>query len=166
MWNSRGSQLDVPAPSSSPDLEPPLPRTGPAEVQRPASGTVRTSAWLGPSIEIKGKISGNEDLHIDGKVEGPVSLGGHRLTVGRSGEVTAEVAAREIIVYGKINGNVRGGERIEIKRDGSVIGDLTTARIVIEDGAYFKGRIEIARGNKQAEPAVESLVPVQAAKLS
>ncbi len=165
MWSNRGSQLEGATPSSSPELEPPLARTGPVEASRPASGTVRTTAWLGPSIEIKGKISGDEDLQIDGKIEGPVSLGSHRLTVGRSGEITAEVAAREIIVYGKITGNLRGNERIEIKRDGSVIGDLTTARIVIEDGAYFKGRIEITRNNKQAELSPESLVPVQAAKL-
>jgi len=118
---------------------------------------VHTGARLGPSVAVKGAISGNEDLHIDGKVEGPISLGGHRLTVGRSAEVTAEVVAREVVVYGKVNGNLRARDRIEIRKDGSVIGDLTTARLLIEDGAYFKGHIEIDRNNKLAGTELDSL---------
>ena len=129
-------------------VETPLPHTPASETARPGSPVARTTAWLGPSIEVKGKISGNEDLHIDGKVEGPISLGNHRLTVGRSGQVSAEAVAREIIVHGKVNGNLQAQDRIEIKKDGSVIGDLATARIMIEDGAYFKGSIKI---DKSAE---------------
>ncbi len=109
--------------------------------------SVRTTAWLGQSIRVKGEISGDEDLQIDGKVEGPISLGGHRLTVGRSAEVNADVKAREVVVYGKLNGDLHARDRIEIKKDGSVVGDLNTARVMIEDGAYFKGSIEIDRSN-------------------
>jgi len=94
---------------------------------------------------MKGKISGNEDLHVDGTVEEPISLKCYRLTVGPSAKVIAEVVAREVVVYGKVYGNLRARDRIEIKKDGSVVGDLTTARILIEDGAYFKGNIEIER---------------------
>src|SRR5713226_6798856 len=124
----------------------PSPATGAetrSDSSRPASATVRAAAWLGPSLRVKGEISGNEDLHVEGKVEGPISLGGHRLTVGRSAEVTAEIIAREVVVFGKVDGDLRARDRIEIKKDGSVVGDLSTARVMIEDGAYFKGTIEI-----------------------
>jgi len=95
---------------------------------------------------MKGEISGNEDLHIDGSVEGLIQLEDRKLTVGASAKVTADVVAREVVVYGSVKGNLRARDRIEIKKDGSVVGDLTTARIMIEDGAYFKGSIEIDRG--------------------
>ncbi len=90
-----------------------------------------------------GEILGDEDLSVDGNVEGPISLGGHRLTVGSSGRVAGDVVAREVVVYGAIDGDVRARDRIEVKKAGSLTGDLTTARMVIEDGAYFKGHIEI-----------------------
>jgi cytoskeletal protein CcmA (bactofilin family) len=103
------------------------------------SGTAR----LGGSLHVKGEITGNEDLHIDGSVEGLVQLEDRKLTVGASAKVTADIIAREVVVYGNVKGNLRARDRIEIKKDGSVVGDLTTARIMIEDGAYFKGSIEI-----------------------
>src|SRR5580698_2951414 len=101
------------------------------------------TARLGASLHIKGEITGNEDLQIDGSVEGLVQLEDRKLTVGASARVTADLIAREILVYGNVKGNLRARDRIEIKKDGSVVGDLTTARIMIEDGAYFKGSIEI-----------------------
>ncbi len=125
---------------------------------RPAIPTARASAWLGPSVIVKGEISGDEDLQIDGKVEGPVSLGGHRLTIGRTAHMTAELVAREIVVYGKVDGDLRARDRIEIKKDGAVVGDLTTARIVIEDGAYFKGKIEIDRNTTQVGADLQTLL--------
>jgi cytoskeletal protein CcmA (bactofilin family) len=104
-----------------------------------------------PSFPLAGKptieseTTGNENLSIDGAIEGPISLKCHTLTVGRTARVKAEVVAHEVIVYGKLSGNLRAGNRIEIKKDGSVIGDLTAARILIEDGAYFKGKVQIER---------------------
>ncbi len=144
MWTSKEAPPAVPSTSRQPGLAPISPLT-PTDTTRPAGAALRNTAWLGPSIDVKGKISGNEDLYIDGKVEGPISLTGHRLTVGQNAQVSAEVVAREIVVYGKISGNLSALDRIEIKKDGSVTGDLTTTRISIEDGAYFKGRIEIDR---------------------
>jgi cytoskeletal protein CcmA (bactofilin family) len=124
---------------------------------RPSAPAARSVACLGESIEVKGKISGEEDLQVDGKVEGPISLQGQRLTVGRTGQLSSEVAAREVVVYGKVHGNVRASDRVEIKKDGSVTGDVITARISIEDGAFFKGRIEIERGKQGSSIAeVES----------
>jgi cytoskeletal protein CcmA (bactofilin family) len=114
----------------------------------PSSGTAR----LGPGLHVKGEISGNEDLHVDGSVEGLVQLDERKLTVGASAKVTADVVAREVVVYGSVKGNLRARDRIEIKKDGSVVGDLSTARIMIEDGAYFKGSIEIDRkGEKEVD---------------
>ena len=106
---------------------------------------------------MKGEISGNEDLYIDGTVEGLVHLDQRKLTVGATAKLTADVIAGEVIVYGSVKGNVRGKGKIEIKKDGSVNGDLTTAQIIIEDGAYFKGSIEIEKSmEKEADKNVSS----------
>ena len=105
-------------------------------------------ARLGSTLHVKGEITGNEDLLIDGSVEGLVQLEDRKLTVGASAKVTADVIAREVVVYGNVKGNLRARDRIEIKKDGSVVGDLTTARISIEDGAYFKGPIEIDKAGE------------------
>jgi cytoskeletal protein CcmA (bactofilin family) len=117
----------------------PLDSTYPASSDRGSS----VSARLGASLHVKGEITGNEDLAIDGTIEGLVHLEDRKLTIGASARVTADVIAREVVVYGNVKGNLRARDRIEIKKDGSVVGDLTTARIMIEDGAYFKGAIEI-----------------------
>ncbi len=114
-------------------------------------------ARLGPSLHVKGEISGNEDLHVDGAVEGLVHLEERKLTVGATAKLTADVIAGEVIVYGSVKGNIRGKGKIEIKKDGSVNGDLTTAQIIIEDGAYFKGSIEIEKSaEKEADKNVSS----------
>jgi cytoskeletal protein CcmA (bactofilin family) len=112
-------------------------------------------------MKIKGQISGNEDLLVDGTVEGPISVGQHKLTVGHNGQVTSGLAAREIVVYGKVAGNQKVvSESIEIKKDASVIGNVTTRRVVIEDGAGFKGSIEIEQSSKQVDSKDNS--PAQA----
>jgi cytoskeletal protein CcmA (bactofilin family) len=138
----------------------------PNEATRPApaaapSGTSR----LGASLHIKGEITGNEDLHIDGNVEGLVHLEDRKLTVGTTAKLTADVIARDVVVYGNVKGNLRARDRLEIKKDGSVVGDLSTARIVIEDGAYFKGSIEINRPGEGAD-AAEKPTYVRAARSS
>ena len=131
---------------------------------RPGSPTARTLACLGSTVRVKGEISSGEDLQIDGQVEGPISVQGHRLTLGRAAQVSSEIAAREVIVYGKATGNLQARERLEIKKDGEVIGDIRTARISIEDGAYFKGHIEIERAKSPLQGDDESVkIPVGAA---
>jgi cytoskeletal protein CcmA (bactofilin family) len=154
MWTKQ-QQNEVP--SYSPTPVPPVSPAASSAANygtRPSAPSARNVACLGESIEVKGKISGEEDLQVDGKVEGPVALQGQRLTVGRTGQLNSEVIAREVVVYGKVHGNVRATDRVEIKKDGSVTGDVITARISIEDGAFFKGRIEIERG-KQSASATE-----------
>jgi cytoskeletal protein CcmA (bactofilin family) len=114
------------------------------DAMRPLGGaTSGATARLGASLHVKGEISGNEDLLVDGSVEGLIQLDDRKLTVGATAKVTADIIAREVVVFGVVKGNLRAKDRIEIKKDGSVNGDLTTARIMIEDGAYFKGSIEI-----------------------
>jgi cytoskeletal protein CcmA (bactofilin family) len=155
MWGNK--KPETPQPTTAKAPERPAPVAKPASVTtegiamstdalRPLSTTTSGStARLGASLHVKGEISGNEDLHIDGSVEGLIQLDDRKLTVGASAKLTADVVAREVVVYGSVKGNLRARDRIEIKKDGSVVGDLTTARIMIEDGAYFKGSIEIDR---------------------
>ena|SRR5277367_4578916 len=126
----------------------PLDSYGSAPVDRSSGSGI---ARLGSSLHIKGEITGNEDLAIDGSVEGLIQLEERKLTIGASARVTADVIAREVVVYGNVKGNLRARDRIEIKKDGSVVGDLTTARIMIEDGAYFKGSIEIDKAGEASD---------------
>src|SRR5258707_15748440 len=109
----------------------------------------RATARLGASLHVKGEISGNEDLLIDGSVEGLITLDERKLTVGATAKVTADIIAREVVVYGTVKGNLRAKDRIEIKKNGSVNGDLTTSRIMIEDVPYFKGSIEIDKTDQK-----------------
>ncbi len=164
MWNNKQQQNDFP--SSSPAQAPAAPAASfnSAAAARPTPPTAKNLSCLGASLEIKGQVSGDEDLQVDGKITGPVSLGGQKVTVGRTGQLNSEVSAREIVVYGKVTGNLRARDRVEIKKDGSVVGDITTARISVEDGAYFKGRIEIERAKQNVGAEAEhEEVPVGAA---
>lgn len=110
-------------------------------------------AVLGKSVIVKGQIYSREDLTIDGEVEGTVELQEHRLTVGPNGKVTASVKAREIVVLGTIHGNVETSDKIDIRKEAKLVGDIKTARVVIEDGAYFKGNIDIVRAEAAPRPA-------------
>ena len=114
----------------------------------------RGSASIGKSVTIKGQIFSREDLIVDGEIEGAIELNDHRLTVGPNGRVRAGIKAREIVVLGSIEGNVEALDKIDIRKDAKLIGDIKTARIVIEDGAYFKGSIDIVKTDapKQAQP--------------
>jgi cytoskeletal protein CcmA (bactofilin family) len=135
------------------------PQAAPTTLQR--AGYLSTeAARLGPSLRVKGGISGSEDLLIEGSVEGLVELEGRKLTIGTRAKVTGDIIAGEVVVNGNVKGNVRAKNRIEIKKDGSVIGDLITAQIMIEDGAYFKGSIEIERG---ADETAEKRLSTQTA---
>jgi cytoskeletal protein CcmA (bactofilin family) len=148
MWTKQQPEPESssPAPAAKPSVVAFSSPSTPAPISSPARGSAR----LGSSLQIKGHITGTEDLQIDGKVDGPISLRGHELTVGRTAELTSEIHARGVVVYGKVTGNLHARDRVDVKSDGSVVGDISTARISIEDGAQFKGRIEIDPTKSQA----------------
>jgi cytoskeletal protein CcmA (bactofilin family) len=121
-------------------------------------------ATVGKGLFIKGEITGSESLFIDGKIEGSINLPGNRVTVGRNGQVAASISAREIVVLGKVRGNVTASDRVDIRAEGSLTGDVTAARISIEDGAFFKGGIDIRKAEQKTPAPVPSPVPAESAK--
>jgi cytoskeletal protein CcmA (bactofilin family) len=172
MWNRRKEEENVPKPAPVAPISSAFPKEGIPMSTLPSrpSGEPHSphldaprggSAVIGKSVMIKGQISSREDLTIDGEVEGTVELQEHRLTIGPNGKVMASVKAREIVVLGTIHGNVETTDKLEIRKDAKLVGDVKTARIVIEDGAYFKGNIDIVRA-ETARPAPASK-PQQAA---
>ena len=115
------------------------------------------SATIGKAVKIVGQIFSKEDLYVDGDVEGTVEALEHKLTIGPNGTVHAAVKAREVVALGTIQGNVEATEKIEIRKDAKLVGDIRTARIIIEDGAYFKGSIDIVK----PEPAKAAPKPAR-----
>jgi cytoskeletal protein CcmA (bactofilin family) len=178
MWGKKPEQQPAPPATSELNSEmPPKPASTPVEANKMSTDAMRPlgtpsstgTARLGASLHVKGEITGHEDLLVDGSVEGLVQLEDRKLTVGATAKVSADVIAREVVVYGSVKGNLRARDRIEIKKDGSVVGDLTTARIMIEDGAYFKGSIEIdktadASGSDLDKPAYARAVAAASPK--
>ncbi len=125
----------------------------------------RGSAAIGKSVKVVGQIYAKEDLYIDGNVEGTVECLENRLTVGPHGMLQASIKAREVLAIGSVQGNVEATERIEIRKDAKLVGDIRTARIIIEDGAYFKGSIDIVKPEPPKvapKPAAPSVVPAAA----
>jgi cytoskeletal protein CcmA (bactofilin family) len=133
--------------------------TEPTPVAAPRNAALNTNeqATIGKSLVIKGEVSGSESLYIDGRVEGSINLPGNRVTVGRNGIVNANINAREIVVIGKLKGNLTASDRVDIRNEGSLTGDVVAQRISIEDGAFFKGGIDIRKPGQgqKVEPVAE-----------
>jgi len=110
-------------------------------------------AHIGKSVIIKGELSGSEDLYVDGQVEGSIELSGNRLIIGPHGQVRARVNAKGVIVQGKLEGNIQAGERVELTKSAILVGDIATQRVAIEEGAYFKGKVDIQREGARTEAA-------------
>lgn len=157
MWKARPEDNRLPL-SGSPTSQPapanggmaasnPTPRESSKFSPEPQRGDV---GHIGKSVVIRGELSGSEDLYLDGEIEGTVNLRDHKLVIGPNGKIKATITAREIVVHGKVEGNIGGCERVELKRSSALTGDISTHRIVIEDGAMFKGGVEIkeSRENK------------------
>lgn len=127
----------------------------PTPVAAPRNALMSTTeqATIGKSLVIKGEVTGSEALYIDGRVEGSINLPGNRVTVGRNGVVSANITAREVVVIGKVKGNMTASDRVDIRNEGSLTGDVIAARISIEDGAYFKGGIDIQKPSQKANGA-------------
>jgi cytoskeletal protein CcmA (bactofilin family) len=155
MWNKSRKEELPPRPEPAPAGAPGGPAreaipTSAYPSRRPDETTTRTAALVGKSLVVTGKIGGKEDLVVDGRVDGDIDLPENCLTIGNGGHVQGGVRAREIIVYGAVQGNMEASERIQIRRSARVVGDLRTARPVIEEEAYFKGNIETVRAEKPA----------------
>jgi cytoskeletal protein CcmA (bactofilin family) len=129
------------------------PAPAPAAAVRPVvAEPARGVAAIGKSVIIKGQILAREDLYLDGEMEGTVEVPEHRLTIGPHAKLQASIRAREVVVLGGVNGNVDAIEKIDIRKDARLIGDIKTGGIVIEDGAFFKGSIDIVRPEPGRQP--------------
>ena len=163
MWNKRKEEEYPAKPAAAPatsslggkESYPAMSTTTASSYHPPERGM----AVIGKSVMIKGQIMSKEDLTVDGEVEGSIELHENRLTVGPHGRVQAGVKAREIVVLGTIHGNVETTDKIEIRKDAKLVGDIKTARIVIEDGAYFKGSIDIVKAEVKPPPPAPKPAP-------
>ncbi len=166
MWKPTNQPNITPASTPEPQrtFQPPQ---EPVLATRPPSASVSTpqeQATLGKSLVIKGEVTGSESLYIDGRVEGSINLPGNRVTVGRNGVVSANISAREIVILGKVRGNMAASDRFDIRSEGSLTGDITAQRVSIEEGAYFKGGIDIRKPGQKVNGETKEEAPVEAAK--
>lgn len=128
--------------------EPPPSRSAFETVSRAGSDAGLVN--IGPSIFIKGELSGDEDLTIEGRVEGKIELKSHNLTIGPKGKINAAIYANAVTIRGEVNGNVFAKERVEIAESGRLTGDITSPRMVISDGAHFRGSVDMSKDSQQA----------------
>ena len=146
--NGTGNEPTRPAVPPTPAFEHNTPAPARSTASAPAGSAAVTpseQATIGKSLVIKGELTGSESLYIDGKVEGAITLDGNRVTIGRNGQVQANISAREVVVLGKVKGNIHATDRVDIRSDGALTGDVIAQRISIEDGAFFKGGIDIRK---------------------
>jgi len=176
MWNKK--QPEPQKPAYTPPAPPPQPAQAPAPIVEARKETAPVSsmpparfepenrggaATIGKAVKISGNIYSREDLYVDGELEGTVEALEHKLTIGPNGTVKATIKAREVVVLGAILGNVEATDKIEIRKDAKLTGDIRTARIIIEDGAYFKGSIDIVKPEPKPAPKQSTQQPVAAA---
>jgi cytoskeletal protein CcmA (bactofilin family) len=136
-----------PAENTSPKSQfPSNPNAAPAK-------TTGEQATIGRSLIIKGEVSGSESLYIDGRIEGTVNLADNRVTVGRNGSVAANIVAREVVIMGKVQGNIQCSDRLDIRSEGALTGDVVTQRISVEDGALLKGSVQVRAAEQKNEKA-------------
>jgi len=157
MWKPVRKEDESQGPLTSPT--PTYPAVPPKEVRPvdiPKQESRNEVAHIGKAVLIKGELSGSEDLYLDGEVEGTIELHQNSVTVGPNARIRAHVHAREVIIHGKVDGNIQGIERVELRRSAVLVGDIFTQRISIEDGAYFKGSIDIQREGKSEAKGASS----------
>ena len=178
MWNKK--REDEPRQPQRPAYTPPSPPPAPAPASNPIEARKETApvssmpparfepenrgsaATIGKAVKISGNIYSREDLYVDGELEGTVEALEHKLTVGPNGTVKATIKAREVVALGTIQGNVDAADKIEIRKDARLAGDIRTARIIIEDGAYFKGSIDIVKPEPKSAPKQAMQTPAPA----
>ena len=171
MWKPANPPSNNPNPNAKTTPEPEKPTMStsqntfseptPAAAPRNAILNNQEQATIGKSLVIKGEVTGSESLYIDGRVEGTIHLPGNRVTVGRNGQVQANINAREVVVLGKVKGNLTASDRVDIRNEGSLTGDVVCQRISIEDGAYFKGGIDIRKPTAKETGATNGAAKVE-----
>jgi cytoskeletal protein CcmA (bactofilin family) len=161
MWFDKKTRPAVETPGIRPAELAPAPEEVKTPMSEPTPKPANLAAALSPhtllgrTVVVQGQLTSGEDLLIEGKFEGNIHLEDHCLTVGAEGNVKAEIRARQVIVLGSVTGNLAAREKIEIRRTGRVVGDLVAGTVAIEEGAYFKGSIDIARGDAADAPAAK-----------
>jgi cytoskeletal protein CcmA (bactofilin family) len=168
MWKPRPEDNK---PMSMNPTQPAQPVSPPAAVAAPSIPTLHKETpkasdphradvgHIGKSVQIKGELTGSEDLYLDGSIEGTIDLRDHSLIIGPNGKIKAGITARDLVVHGRVEGNVTATGRVELRKSCTLIGDVSTQRIVIEDGAFFKGAIDI----KEKTQSMEVRKPLAAA---
>jgi cytoskeletal protein CcmA (bactofilin family) len=156
MWKPSQPEPQSPPQAPPEPVRPAAPAASPIESANRAAVASTDQASISKGLSIKGEITGSESLFIDGKVEGSINLNGNRVTVGRNGQVAASITAREVVVLGKVRGNVTASDRVDIR-------DVAAARISIEDGAFFKGGIDIRKPDQKPAAASLASTPAPAA---
>jgi len=158
----------VRAPSGQPAAQPQQPApAGPAATpNRPESShkLERDIVNIGKSVVIKGELNGSEDLTIEGQVEGTIQLRDHILTIGANGKIKAQIFAKAVIVLGSVTGNVTASEKVDIRDNGSVDGDIISPRVAIAEGAHFRGSVDMQRKGEAAPKAAAAEAPKAAAQ--
>ena len=141
----------TPAPTTAPPAaEAARTHSAPSEPQR---GMERSTVNIGKSVVIKGELSGSEDLTIEGQVDGKIELRQNVLTIGPNGKIKAQVFAKSVVILGEVTGNVTASEKVDIRDNGSVDGDIAAPRVAIAEGAHFRGSIDMQRQGASAKPA-------------
>ena len=143
MWNWKDQWREEPTPQTSQPQETPTINQGTYETRRKSMGQ---TAIIGQSIFIKGELTGNEDITIDGRIEGKISLKDHHLTIGPGGKIKADLNAKTITIFGDVLGNVCAKEKVELKETGKLRGNIQAPRISVADGAFFKGSVDMESG--------------------
>lgn len=129
----------------------PAPPASHKETAKPNESFKADVGHIGKSVHIRGELTGSEDLYLDGEIEGTIDLRDHSLIIGPNGKIKAGITARDLVVHGKVEGNISASGRVELRRSCTLVGDVSTQRIVIEDGAFFKGAIDIKERDAKAE---------------
>ena len=113
----------------------------PNDVEVKSPNERRMVAWIGKAVRVEGRVISAEDLTIDGDVEGSIELGGHSLTIGQDATIKADLLARTVTISGKVTGNIKAVEKVDLRATGSVAGDITTPRFAMADGATVTGKV-------------------------
>lgn len=153
MWNRNDPKAAAPATGREPMTAAPPRATTPAAGDARPSATPSPPAVIGPSISIRGDLTGDEDLIIEGRVEGEVLLKQHQVSIGAGGRLKANVQAKQVHVAGRVEGDLTGEEEVVIRRSGSVAGNITAPRVTLEDGCKFRGSVSMGVADAQGAPA-------------